>query len=110
MTLPSQPSAILDDAEAARRTFLLSELHGVLHDRGIRCVLATRQLLVLSSSGTRVPPHGPTDPTLHVFAAGQTVHVTTDGATYDLPGGTRLSVLDPTAAADAIIGSAAPPS
>lgn len=112
MTSPSQPSTILTDAEVAQRIFLLSELHGVLHDRGVRCVLATRQLIVLSGSETRPQPHGPTNPALHVFTARQTVHVTTDGATYDLPGGTQLSVLDPAAAADAIVSasSAAPPS
>jgi hypothetical protein len=96
---PEAPQApVLPPPEAATRIALLTELQAALTRLGVQSMLARRHRLVLRYADNPVPPSGPTNPTLHVFAA-STLTVSTDSTTYRISTGQELPAGDPAAAA-----------
>jgi len=101
---PSAPRApILDEADAASRAILLTELQATLSALGTRSIRANRHRLVLRyNDPPPLMPSGPTDPALHIFSPAGTRVATTDGTVYQLNDGQEFPVSDPAAAATAI--------
>ena len=85
---------ILDPAEAARRTFLLSELRSALEVLGICGVLARNHRLVLRYNDAPLEPSGLTDPELRLPALHGFSIITTDGSAYAFADGRRYPVGD----------------
>lgn len=59
---------------------------------------------MLRYNATSPEPSGMTDPALHIFTPDGTSIATTDGSTYNLPGGQASPVSDPAAAAAITLG------
>jgi hypothetical protein len=94
---------ILEESEAARRTFVLCELQAALAALGVQSVRAARHRLVLRyNDPPPLLPSGPTDPTLHIFSPAGTLVATTDGTVYRLDDGQEFPASDPGTAAATI--------
>jgi hypothetical protein len=94
---------VLEESEAARRTFVLCELQAALAALGVQSVRAGRHRLVLRyNDPPPLLPSGPTDPTLHIFGPARALVATTEGTVYRLDDGQEFPVVDPAAAAAAI--------